>query len=248
MSTEAMRLPFLRRPRLRWLLAAALVALLALVLPRFLALPAGPAVRGLVVKLPPSAPVSARAVRAAAATAIGNGLLALNLDAVRRRVEALAWVKRAEVRRRWPDALAIAVVPERPVARWGKHSLMDASGHVFTPAAEDLRGDLAGLPRLSGPEASAAALFGDFEQARARLAPLGLRLAALAANPRGEVSITLAGGTRIELGGEDPRAKLARFVTVAAPALATALARAATVDMRYPNGFAVGWKRKGQHG
>lgn len=239
--------PFLRRPRLRWLLAAALVVAVAIVLPTFLAAPSGPVVRGVIVRVPPASRVSARAVRAAAVPAARGGLLEVNLDAVRKRVEALPWVKQAEVRRVWPDALAIGVTPEQPVARWGKDSLMDASGGIFTPSTGDLS-KFTDLPQLSGSKASAADLFGDFAHARAALAPLGLRLAALAENPRGEVLITLSDGTRIELGRENPRAKLARFVTVAAPALATALARAATVDMRYPNGFAVGWKRDGQHG
>ncbi|MGH7056364.1 MAG: cell division protein FtsQ/DivIB [Acetobacteraceae bacterium] len=227
------------------MLVAAALVVLAVLLSTYIATSSGPAVKGVMVRLPAGSPVSARAVRAAAEPAIRGGLLAVNLAAVQKRVEALAWVKQAEVRRLWPDALVIVVTPERAVARWGDSALLDASGHIFAPGAASA---LSSLPRLQGPKADAMTLFVEFKAARGALAPLGLRPNSFVENPRGEVVITLAGGTRIELGRKDPRAKLARFITVAAPALGTALARAASVDMRYANGFAVGWKREGQHG
>ncbi len=245
MGVEAMSLPFGRRLRLRWLLLAATVAALVLIVLVFFSMPQGPAINGLAVSVPPNSEVTAQAVRAAAAPAVRGGLLTVNLAAVRERVEALPWVRQAEVRRLWPHALAITVRLERPVVRWGAASLMDDAARIFTPASVDGYKD---LPAISGPPADAAELLRDWMQASALLAPSGLRVSALNENARGEVRIVLADGVRIELGRDMPRAKLARFVTVAAPALGTALARAATVDMRYPNGFAVGWKEEGQHG
>ncbi|MGH8272019.1 MAG: cell division protein FtsQ/DivIB, partial [Gammaproteobacteria bacterium] len=204
-----------------------------------------PAINGLAITVPPDSEVTEQAVRAAAAPAVRGGLLAVNLAAVRERVEALPWVRHAEVRRLWPHALAITVQAERPVARWGNDSLMDDSGRIFTPAAVSKYQD---LPALSGPSADATELLQSYAQATTLLAPLGLRVTAFAENARGEVRIVLANGLQVELGRDAPHAMLARFVTVAAPALGTALARAATVDMRYPNGFAVGWKGEERHG
>jgi cell division protein FtsQ len=229
---------------LRWVLLAAALIVLAVLLPICVSVP-GPAVRHVFVHLPSGSHLSAREVRAATVPAAHRGFFGVNLAAVQRHVEALAWVKRAEVRRMWPDALAIAITPRRAMARWGKHALVDDTGEVFAPASVS---GFAGLPRLSGPKADAAALFDDYERARAALAAIGLRPAALSENPRGGVTVALADATRIQLGSKDPRVKLARFVAIAAPALGTALARAATVDMRYANGFAVGWKKEGKHG
>ncbi|MDN5864190.1 MAG: FtsQ-type POTRA domain-containing protein [Gammaproteobacteria bacterium] len=240
-----MRLAPFVRIRLRWWLLAAAVVVLAFLLPQFVSAPSGPAVKRLLVTRPPIAQLSAAEIRAAAAPAVKGGLLNVDLQAVRKRVEALAWVKRAAVRRVWPHALAIDVTAERPVARWGTDSLVDASGQVFTP--NSLRG-FETLPLLQGSGGDTAALFETFRYARHVLSRRGFRLDAFMRDARGEVTVTLGGGTRIELGNEHPRAMLARFVTVAAPALGTALGRAATVDMRYPNGFAVGWNREGEHG
>lgn len=244
MRVEAVNPPFLRL-RLRWVLAAAVVAVLVALALAFGSAPQGPAIEGIAVSVPANSELTAQAVRVAATPAVRGGLLAVNLAAVRERVEALPWVRQAEVRRLWPDALAISVRLEQPVARWGAGSLMDDAGRIFTPASVRRYET---LPEISGPPGDAAALLREFTRANALLAPLGLRAASLAEDARGEVHIGLAGGLRIELGREAPRAMLARFVTVVAPALGTALARAATVDMRYPNGFAVGWKGETQHG
>jgi len=246
MEVEAMRLPLLGRLRLRWPLLAALIALLVVLLVTFAPAPSGPLVTGLVVNIPATSKLSAAEVREAAAPAVHGGVLDVNLAAVQARVETLPWVKQASVRRLWPNTLAITVVPERPVARWGDDALVDASGHIFTPPS--LQG-FDKLPILHGADSgNTMALFDDFHRANVALSAIGLQVKAFSRNPRGEVAVTLAGGTRIELGSDNARAMLTRFVTVAAPALGTALGHAATVDMRYPNGFAVGWKRDEQHG
>ncbi len=241
-----MRWPLLGRLRLRWPLLAVLLALLVVLGMTFASAPSGPGVTRLVVDMPSTSKLSAAEIRAAAAPAVQGGVLDVNLAAVRARVQSLGWVKQASVRRLWPNALAITVVPERAVARWGESALVDASGHIFTPPS--LQG-FDKLPILHGADAeNTLALFDDFHQASAALSAIGFEIKVFSRNPRGEVAITLAGGTRIELGSKNARGMLARFVTVAAPALGTAIARASTVDMRYPNGFAVGWKRDGEHG
>ena len=251
MRAEAQVLARWRWPRRgRGLLGATLVLAAVALLFRFaLPAPAGPAVTRIAVAVPPNPLLSATAIRAAAAPAVRGGLLDLDLDAVRARVEALPWVAQATVRRLWPDAIAIDVVLERPVARWGAASLIDARGHVFSPP-EATR--FKALPSLTGPRGTGRELLATLNRARALLAPAGLTAVALSENERGELRVTLASGLEIELGRDRPLPLLARFVRVAVPALGGDLARAAAVDMRYPNGFAVAWRDNnpdgGNHG
>ena len=59
---------------------------------------------------------------------------------------------------------------------------------------------------------------------------------------RGALSIGLAGGQEIRFGRRALDDRLDRFFNVAAPVLANGLGRVSYVDLRYPNGFAVGWR------
>lgn len=64
----------------------------------------------------------------------GEPILSLDLDAVRRRVEAIGWVRQATVWRQLPDTLHIEIVEREPFARWqidGRVYLIDTDGKVL---------------------------------------------------------------------------------------------------------------------
>lgn len=70
----------------------------------------------------------------AAALAAGHGspILAVNLERVKDRLEALPSVRVAAVERRLPGSLHLAIVEREPVAVWqnnGQHMLVDRDGH-----------------------------------------------------------------------------------------------------------------------
>ena len=83
-----------------------------------------------------------------------------------------------------------------------------------------------------------------------RLASVGLRLARVTLDPRGawellvtstQESTANSGGVSVRLGRQDVLQRLDRFLTAASPLIATRAGEMAYVDMRYSNGFAVGW-------
>ena len=68
-------------------------------------------------------------------------LLGLDLDALRRKVEAVGWVKEAHVVRLLPDTLVISVAERRQLAVWqhnGRQVVIDANGQVI-PEADPAR-------------------------------------------------------------------------------------------------------------
>jgi cell division protein FtsQ len=74
------------------------------------------------------------------------------------------------------------------------------------------------------------------------LAEADLTLERLSMDERGAWSLVLAGGQEIRLGRRDIDERLLRFFDVVAPELAAELPRVRYVDLRYTNGFAVGWR------
>jgi cell division protein FtsQ len=181
--------------------------------------------------------VSGEAIRAGLAGRVTGNFFAANLDALRGALEQLPWVRRAAIRRRWPDHIQIRIEEQVPIARWADQRLVNTYGELFV-------GDLdAALPLLGGPPGAEREVAARYAAFSALLAPLGTELAQLVLSPRHAWQIKLASGTTIELGRERPRepaeARLERFVT-AYPQVVAALGQPLEhVDLRYPNGFAV---------
>jgi len=182
--------------------------------------------------------VTAIQVEAALAPALDRGFLSVDLGKLRRRVEALDWVDSAEVAREWPDTLAVRIVEHQAAARWGESGLLNTRGELFTEAS---RHAFPELPQLDGPPGSEREVAGWYLALRGRLTEANLALNALVMDDRGAWRIELEAGQEIRLGRRDIGARLERFFRVAAPALAGDLNRVSYVDLRYTNGFAVGW-------
>lgn len=169
----------------------------------------------------------------------GKGFFHVDMQAAQAAVQALPWVAQVRVRRGWPHTLYISLVEEVPVARWNGNGLLDAQGKVF------VRGDIsayAALPMLSGPEGGAPDVLADYNTFAALISARGLKIAQLTVDERGAASVQLSDGIEVRLGREAAQQRLERFGAVALPALGAQLSSVAYVDMRYTNGFAVGWK------
>jgi cell division protein FtsQ len=178
-------------------------------------------------------------VEAAAAPALDGGFVSVDLAEVRRLVESIDWVDSVSVERDWPGTIRISYTEHRAAARWGESGLLDTSGELFTGDAGPGYGE---LPRLEGPEGSHRRVAERYLGIRDRLTRAGLTLDVLSMDARGAFTIALVGGMSIRVGRDDVDGRIDRFFDVAVPALAGDLERAQYLDMRYPSGFAVGWR------
>ena len=178
-------------------------------------------------------------VQAALAPGLGRSFLSLNLVELRAQVEAMAWVKAVQIRRQWPDALVIRVVEQKAAARWGDSEFLNFDGEVF---ASDARHVFPELPRLAGPPNTERQVAHRYLELREPLGAANIALAALAMDERGSWSMELQGGQTIRVGRRDVEQRLDRFFRLAAPLLRGEFDRVDHVDLRYANGFSVGWR------
>ena len=74
------------------------------------------------------------------------------------------------------------------------------------------------------------------------LGAANLTLEALSIDERGSWRMQLQGGQTVRIGRSNVEQRLDRFFQLAAPLLMNEFDRVSHVDMRYTNGFSVGWR------
>jgi cell division protein FtsQ len=146
------------------------------------------------------------------------------------------------VARRWPNRIAIRVTEQVPAAIWGERGLLNVRGELFV---EDVRHVPAELPRLSGPDGRSAEVARRYLAVREQLIPIGLDLKSVRLDERGAWDMTLTNGVEIRLGRRDVDARTGLFVGVVADLITGHAGEIEHVDMRYSNGFTLGWKNGG---
>ena len=177
-------------------------------------------------------------VEAALAPALDSGFLTTDLIEMRRLVATLDWVDEVEVARVWPDTLAVRVSEHQAAARWGESGLLNTHGELFT---DESRYEFPELPRLAGPSGGEGRVAGQYLALRGRLTEANLKLDKLSMDDRGAWLLTLSTGQEIRLGRQELEQRVDRLFDVVVPALAPEMHRIEYVDLRYTNGFSVGW-------
>jgi cell division protein FtsQ len=175
----------------------------------------------------------------------GAGLVTVNLAAISRGLAQIPWVERAAVERSWPRGLKIQIVEQTAVARWNNAGLLNANGDLFVSESRFIPPE---LPQLQGPAGSQSEVTQRYVSTQERLTEIGMRLAALELDARGAWNLTLDSGVVVRLGRQQMDQRFDRFMVAAAKLVTQRATDIAYVDMRYSNGFAVGWKGGVGHG
>jgi len=169
----------------------------------------------------------------------------VDLEGVRSAFESVAWVRRAQVRRAWPDRLIVRIEEHQPLATWDEGRLINRAGELFTANLDEAEED-GDLPTLSGPPGSEKDVAARFNEFRTVFAPLGLTPTALTLSPRYAWTAQFAdardAAVTVEFGRERDGASLNERVgrlVAAYPLVEKKWPRPRLFDMRYPNGFAL---------
>ena len=187
--------------------------------------------------------VNALTVRGTALPRIRGNFFSANLETVRSAFETVPWVRRAMVRREWPNQLIVTLEEHEPLGTWGDDGrLVSVKGDVFTVNLDEAEED-GELSELSGPEGSEKEVVARFEEMHDWFAPIALTPESVHLSERYAWRVKLDNGMTVELGREQTRTTLkervARLVTVYPQLVARLQDRIENVDMRYPNGLAL---------
>lgn len=183
--------------------------------------------------------VSALQIEEAISNELDAGFLGADLGHMRNLIQAMPWIDQAAVARRWPNRIAITVTEQVPAAIWGKSGLLNVRGQLFVDEARHIPAE---LPRLSGPTGRAADVARSYLAIRDRLIPIGLDVRRIELDPRGAWQLTLSNGIEVRLGRRDVDQRTDLFIGVVANVITSRAEDISYVDMRYSNGFTIGWK------
>jgi cell division protein FtsQ len=189
-------------------------------------------------------------IRANAGPMLAGNFYSVDLAQGRAAFEAVPWVRRAVVRRVWPDRLAVRLEEHRAEALWESSrpdseaaagdQLVNDHGEIFQANVGDVEQD--GLPTLSGPEGSARQVLALYRRLQPVLARLDLVIERLQLTGRGSWRADLDSGAVIELGrGSDDEvlARTERFTRTVTQITGRYAQPLEYADLRQAGGYAV---------
>lgn len=188
--------------------------------------------------------VNGDTLRANAAPRLAGNFFSADLTAARQAFEAVPWVRRASVRRVWPDRLQVHIEEHRAAALWVSDErddrLVNQLGEVFVANVGDVEDEA--LPSFSAPEGSAAQVLAMYRRLLPVLRPADMDIEQLQLSTRGSWRVLLDSGAVLELGrGSDEQVldRTQRFVRTLPQVQARWRAPLEHADLRHADGYAV---------
>jgi cell division protein FtsQ len=185
-------------------------------------------------------------LRANVAPRLAGNFFTIDLAAAREAFEDVSWVRKAVVRREFPNRLRVKLQEHRAVAVWeadGGTRLVNSFGEVFEADAGDV--ESGALPRLAGPQQQSAEVLAMYAALAPLFDALDLGVDRVALTARGSWQLELDTGGLIELGRgtrDEVVVRTQRFVktlTQVASRYSRRPEALISADLRHADGYAL---------
>lgn len=185
-------------------------------------------------------------LRANVISRLSGTFFTVDLGGVRAAFESVPWVRRAVVRRDFPNRLRVDLQEHQPVAYWGLEGearLLNSHGEVFEANVGEVEQEL--LPRLSGPEGQAAEALAMYKALADMFEQTGLPIEELNLSNGGSWRVLIDTGAPIELGrgnATEVESRAQRFLktlTQVTSRYGRQPAALESADLRHENGYAI---------
>jgi cell division protein FtsQ len=187
-------------------------------------------------------------IKALAAEKFLGNFFDIRLDYARQAVESMPWVRKASVRRVWPNRLVVAIEEHQPLGIWNPQEgtrLMNTFGEVFVANMAEAEAGTS-LLKFSGPEGSSQEVFKKVSLINQWFAPWGVTVSNLELSSRYAWKAKLSNGMSVELGRELDERDSQQIVLNVERLFKTwsrldekLVARVDSIDLRYANGYAI---------
>ena len=192
--------------------------------------------------------VNLPAVRSLVIGNLTGNFFSIRLDNARNSFESVPWVRKASVRRVWPNGLAVTIEEHQALGFWGgsdEPTLMNTYGELFVANVAEAESDRK-LIVFNGPVGSSRDVLALYEQLNNWFEPWHAKAVEVSLSNRYAWSSKLDNGMRFEFGRDlDQRdrqqinARMDRFFKAWPQVQEKWPGKIDMVDLRYPNGFAI---------
>ncbi len=187
---------------------------------------------------------SVTTVRANAMPHLRGTFFTMDLGLARAAFEQVPWVRRAVVRRVWPNTLVVSLEEHQPVALWegdeNSDKMVNSHGEVFEANVGDVEDD--SLPQFAGPEGTSAQVLDMYHRLQPQFTAMDTEITALRLSGRGSWKVDLDDGASVELGRgtqDEVVERTQRFIRTLPQVLHKFNAPLESADLRHAEGYAV---------
>ena len=216
--------------------------------------------------------LNTNAVKGVVEKSLNGNYFSVDLNTLEEQIRKLPWVYAASLRRQWPSTLVVDVVEIVPLATWGASQWLNFTGDLVVQQQGDKK-IFYDLPQLYGPSSRVQSVWKSYRRWSEKFALHGLYLEGLQLDSRNLWRLELSLGSLVkandasssENDGSSSRMdkeseervsmivddhmsaqRIDRFIKSLNRNLIAEFRHMQSIDLRYPNGFAILWKDGGR--
>lgn len=162
----------------------------------------------------------------------------IDLNYLKNKLEKIEWVRKINIRRSYPNEIIIDIEEHTPILIWNNKMYINKYGEKFNVSKIDKN-----IPILISDESRINEVFTYFELFNDKLSSrkLDFKITKIVENEIRSLTISLSSGINIQLGSKDVNNKITLFFEIYKSLNTRDLNKIRYIDMRYSNGFSVGW-------
>ena len=162
----------------------------------------------------------------------------IDLNHLKNKLEKIEWVRKIDVRRSYPNEIIIDIEEHTPILIWNNKMFINKYGEKFNASKIDKS-----IPILISDESRINEVFAYFKLFNEKLSSrkMDFKITKIMENEIRSLAISLSSGINIQLGSKDVNNKIPLFFEIYKSLNTRDLNKIRYIDMRYSNGFSVGW-------
>ena len=163
----------------------------------------------------------------------------VDINYLQSKIENIDWISSANIRRSYPNEIIIFVTEHVPIAIWNNKDYLNQYGEIFTANKKNNK-----FPILISNNNKNKIIFEYLSLFSNDLIRHNIneKVVKIIEDDIRSISVILSSGITIKLGSKNVKEKIDIFFKVYQTLNSSDLSKMRYIDMRYSNGFSVGWK------